>query len=307
MKPIKRIDEPNCRRYQLDLHTDYLQRLYDVISKIGPEKILLDASDIVTWDTGLKEQGEITREIKASEESESLLKKDEERDQIISALFQDIRSAARSPLPARREAGHKLKLVVDTYKGLQKERWAGETAHIKGLLNDLDKSEYAAAITTVGVAELIQLLRTTNTAFDTLRMARTLTSASKNLPSAAEVRKKNEDALYAILFHIEVAYTMAPTEPERKVIGELIDQINRITHEAKATFNQSDAQRKAAKQPKEPKQPKQPKEPKQPKQPKDPKPAPDPKQPEQPKKPDEKPKDPKKPDDGNPDIKLPEE
>ena len=73
MKPIKRIDEPNCRRYQLDLHTDYLQRLYDVISKIGPEKILLDASDIVTWDTGLKEQGEITREIKASEESESLV------------------------------------------------------------------------------------------------------------------------------------------------------------------------------------------------------------------------------------------
>ena len=304
MKPIKRIDEPNCRRYQLDLHTDYLQRLYGVISKIGPEKILLDASDIVTWDTGLKEQGEITREVKASEESEALQKKDEERDQIIVALFQDIRSAARSPLPARREAGHKLKLVVDTYKGLQNERWAGETAHIKGLLNDLDKSEYAAAITTVGVAELIQLLRTTNTAFDTLRMARTLTSAGKNLPSAAEVRKKNEDALYAILFHIEVAYTMAPTEPERKVIGELIDQINRITHEAKATFNQSDAQRKAAKQPKEPKTPK---EPKQPKDPKDPKPTPDPKQPEQPKKPDEKPKDPKKPDDGNPDIKLPEE
>ena len=307
MKPIKRIDEPNCRRYQLDLHTDYLQRLYGVISKIGPEKILLDASDIVTWDTGLKEQGEITREVKASEESEALQKKDEERDQIIVALFQDIRSAARSPLPARREAGHKLKLVVDTYKGLQNERWAGETAHIKGLLNDLDKSEYAAAITTVGVAELIQLLRTTNTAFDTLRMARTLTSAGKNLPSAAEVRKKNEDFLYDILFHIEVAYTMAPTEPERKVIGELIDQINRITHEAKATFNQSDAQRKAAKQPKDPKTPKQPKTPKEPKKPADPK---QPEQPKDPKKPENpQPPQPPKPggDDGDPDIHLPEE
>ena len=57
----------------------------------------------------------------------------------MTALFEEIRQAVQSPIAARAEAGRKLKIVVDTYKGLQWESIAEETSHIEGLLVDFDK------------------------------------------------------------------------------------------------------------------------------------------------------------------------
>lgn len=183
MKEIKTFEGALSSKYQLDLHTDYQQRIFAVIHGIAPAKILLDPADIDKWETGIKEQAEITREVRASKVSEDLAKIDEKRDQIITSLFDDIRNAAKSPLTARHEAGRTLKLLVDTYKGLQTERWASKTVHTNGLLDDLAKTEAAAAITSLGLTELVALLRTTNTQFNTLRESRTTKSADTVLPT----------------------------------------------------------------------------------------------------------------------------
>ena len=123
----KEIEPSASGHFLLDLHTDYLQRIYDVVHVIDPAKILLKAEDISKWNVGIKDQSEITREVRASKTTEDLGKKDEERDRIITSLFQDIRSATLSPIAARSEPGRTLKLIVDVYKGLQRERWAGMT------------------------------------------------------------------------------------------------------------------------------------------------------------------------------------
>ena len=115
-----------------------------------------------------------------------------------------------------------------------------------------------------------------------------------------------------------MAYSMATNEAERKVVGELIDQINQRIREAKATFNQSEAQRKRRDKKRrgndpdirlpedeKPKKPDGPKDPKDPKDPKEPKKPETPGGGEPPKKPDEKPK--PGGDGGGPDIHLPEE
>lgn len=318
MKPVKAIDKTMSGQYQLDLHTDYQQRLYGVISKIEPEKIFLDAADIARWHTGIESESEIAREGRASKESESIKKKDEERDEIITALFQEIRQADKSPIPTRQASGHVLRLIVDTYKGLQSERWAGKTAHINGLLNDLGKPESAAAVTAIGVGQLVTMLRTANDEFNTLRESRSSKAAGINLPSSASVRKANDQMTTDIFFHIQMAYSMATNEAERKVVGELIDQINQRIREAKATFNQSEAQRKRRDKKRrgndpdirlpedeKPKKPDGPKDPKDPKDPKEPKKPEKPGGGEPPKKPDEKPK--PGGDGGGPDIHLPEE
>lgn len=302
MKPIKRIEEPGSKHFQLDLHTDYQQRVYGVVSKIEPEKILLDAADIAKWDAGIKAQSDNARETRAAKESQTLQKKDEARDKIITALFQEIRLAASSPIAARRDAGHQLKLIVDAYKGLQNERWAGKTAHITGLLHDLDKSDVSAAITTLDMAPLITLLRTANNEFKTLRETRSSVAASNGMLSSAEVRKENDRMAEDIFFHIEMAYSMATTEPERKVIGDLIDQVNQRIHEAKTTYNQSAAQRKRHKKKKGGEEPREPKE-KEPGKPGDEKKKPDTKEPEKPKP--TEPKEPEKPKPGNGDTPKP--
>ena len=278
----KEIERSASGHFLLDLHTDYLQRIYDVVHEIDPAKILLKAEDISKWNVGIKDQSEITREVRASKTTEDLGKKDEERDRIITSLFQDIRSATLSPIAARSEPGRTLKLIVDVYKGLQRERWAGKTVHTKGLLDDLAKPEAAAAVAALHLTETVALLRTTNDAFSTLRESRTTKSIKVVLPKSEEIRAQNDKMTSYIFQYIEAAYIATTNDEDRKAIGQLIDQINARIRESKATHNKSQAQKKAAAEKKK-KKPDAPKEPKEPK--------------------------PKKPKKGNdqPDIKLPEE
>ena len=280
MRHVKTIESPGSARFLLDLHTDYLQRIIEVVRGIAPAKIFLEADDINRWDAGIKEQSEITREVRASKTTEDLGKKDEERDRIITSLFQDIRSATLSPIAARSEPGRTLKLIVDVYKGLQRERWAGKTVHTKGLLDDLAKPEAAAAVAALHLTETVALLRTTNDAFSTLRESRTTKSIKVVLPQSKKIQ--NDKMTSYIFQYIEAAYIATTSDEDRKAIGQLIDQINARIRESKATHNKSQAQKKAAAEKKK-KKPDAPKEPKEPK--------------------------PKKPKKGNdqPDIKLPEE
>lgn len=265
----KEIERSASGHFLLDLHTDYLQRIYDVVHEIEPAKILLKAEDISKWNVGIKDQSEITREVRASKTTEDLGKKDEERDRIITSLFQDIRSATLSPIAARSEPGRTLKLIVDVYKGLQRERWAGKTVHTKGLLDDLAKPEAAAAVAALHLTETVALLRTTNDAFSTLRESRTSKSVDIILPKSEEIRAQNDKMTSYIFQYIEAAYIATTNDEDRKAIGQLIDQINARIRESKATHNKSQAQKKAAaeKKKKNPNAPKTPKEPK-PKKPK---------------------------------------
>ena len=309
MKRAKPIDTIYVH-YPLGMHVGLQEVLYGLIQPIAPEKILLEATDIPLWKVDIDKEREVVRETKASEETEALAEKDAKRDEIITSLFQEIRLADKSLIEARKAAGHRLRLVVDTYKGLQRENLFEETGHVSGLLNDLDKPAAVADLTALGVKPLVEKLRTINGEFIALRDTRLKAKAAVNLPTGTSLRNKNDDTANQIFRHIEAAYLATTSDEDRKTISELIDQLNQALRDVKTTHRQSLAQKK----PKAPKTPDQPKTPKEPK-PSDPKTPDQPKQPEkpgggageQPKKPDEKPKDPKKPDDGNPDITLPEE
>ena len=311
MKPIKTIDGTWSGRFPLGLHANLQSTVYTLVKPIAPAKLLLEASDIDTWNGGILEEMEIDREAKKAEETAALQKKDDARDEIASALIQEIRLAAKSPIAENRAPGHRLQIIVDTYKGITRENFASETAHIKAMLNDLDKPAAAADLATIGQTKLVQMLRTANEEFNAMYIKRLDFDASiKNLPDSKAVRLKNDKMMGVIFRHIETAYMMAATDDDRKLISELIDRINAAIHKTKTVFNTS-GKKKGSDDPSKPKEPKEPKQPKEPKTPEKPK---DPKQPEkpgggpgeQPKQP-EKPKDPKKPDDGNPDITLPEE
>ena len=316
MKRAKPIDTIYVH-YPLGMHVGLQEVLYGLIQPIAPEKILLEATDIPLWKADIDKEREVVRETKASEETKALAEKDAKRDEIITSLFQEIRLADKSLIEARKAAGHRLRLVVDTYKGLQRENLFEETGHVSGLLNDLDKPAAVADLTALGVKPLVEKLRTINGEFIALRDTRLKAKAAVNLPTGTSLRNKNDDTANQIFRHIEAAYLATTSDEDRKTISELIDQLNQALRDVKTTHRQSLAQKKTAdKKPDAPKKPKPPADPKQPKDPKTPEQPKDPKQPEkpgggggeQPKKPDEKPKDPKKPgSDGNPDITLPEE
>lgn len=322
MRTIKEISGINIQ-FPLGMHIDMQLQLYGLIQPIAPEKILLEASDVLNWKTDLDQEKDSVRETVSSKETDALVEKDHQRDQVIIALFHEIRLADKSPIQARQKIGHRLRIVIDPYKGLQNERMPDKTGHIIGLLNDLDKTDVAADVTALGVAELVSMLRTNNNEFIALRDARLKGDAAIHLSSGTALRKKNDSTVSMIFRHIEAAYLTTASDEDRKLISELIDRINKVLQNAKSSYRQSialkrlAAEKRGEKEPKEPKQPQQPKDPKQPKEPKDPKEPQQPKEPKdpkQPKQPDPKPTPDPKPkpkpgegDDDGDDVYIPSE
>ncbi len=281
MKELKTIQGTLSGHLALGLHADLQMRLYAAISPIAPAKMLLEAADIAAWKADIDTESDVARSIMASTETALMAKKDAERDQIITSLFQEIRQASKSPIAARAQAGGRLKIVVNTYKGLQREADAEETAHVEGLLVDLSKPMNNADLTVLGLNVLVDLLTAANRDFNNLRTQRAESKAIDKLPVSKIIRKKNDTTMTAIFRHIEVAYMNAANDADAKLISDLIDKINHIVKETKTTHNESMAQKKSADKKK--------------------KPGDDGKKPSDPKKPGDdgkKPGDGKKPDDG---------
>lgn len=202
-------------RYPLGMHVDVQDVLYGLIQPIAPEKILLDATYVPNWKIDLDKEREVVRETKSSEESLAISEKDKKRDEIISSLFQEIRLADKSLIEDRKAAGHRLRLVVDTYKGLQNENMFEETGHVSGLLNDFDKPAAVADLTALGLKPLVEKLRTINGEFIALRESRFKSKASVNLPTGSSLRIKNDNTVNEIFRHIEAAY-LSTTSAESK-------------------------------------------------------------------------------------------
>ena len=253
-------------QYPLGMHVDLQQQIYDLVHPFGAEKILLDATDIPKWKSDIDLEKESVREPTASKVTKYLSEKNKKRSEIISLLFQEIRLASKSPIEARSTAGHRLRIATDAYKGLQNENMNDATGHISGLLIDLEKTDAAADLATIGMAPLVQMLRTINSEFITLRDERLKSEASIGVTKGSVLRTRNDETANEIFRHIEAAYLSTTSDDDRKAIGELIDRINKALQYTKTSYRRSLAQKKASadrkKKPKDPKAPKQPKEPK---------------------------------------------
>ena len=143
MKPSKSISGIT-HRYPMGMHLAMQDQLYGLIHPIAAEKIALEPTDIPGWKADIEQERELVRETTAAEETVSIIEKDKKRDEVITSIFQEVRLADKSLIEARHTAGHRLRLVVDTYKGLQTENKIEETGHITGLLNDRYKPAAAS-------------------------------------------------------------------------------------------------------------------------------------------------------------------
>lgn len=280
-------------------HYEYHNFVYGLLSAADATKIGVPAAKITEYKGCLDVEGELNLETQANSNTQRMLKKDAERDRLLSFLFNTIRAYQFSPEAAEAEAADELEIVVRPYYRIQKAGLDKESAAIDGLLIDLRKAKNTPHLTTLRLATVLPKLETANAEFRKVYAERTSARADdKELPAAKDARAKTDAVFDRIAFILQAAYYSGTAPIERALIGSIVKQMNQRMEETYEKYRYSLAQKRAAdkKKPKEPKDPKPPKDPKDPKQPKDPQPAPDP-------KPQPKPGG----DDGGPDIHLPEE
>ena len=286
-------------------HYEYHNFVYGLLSAADATKIGVPAAKITEYKGCLDVEGELNLETQANSNTQRMLKKDAERDRLLSFLFNTIRAYQFSPEAAEAEAADELEIVVRPYYRIQKAGLDKESAAIDGLLIDLRKAKNTPHLTTLRLATVLPKLETANAEFRKVYAERTSARADdKELPAAKDARAKTDAVFDRIAFILQAAYYSGTAPIERALIGSIVKQMNQRMEETYEKYRYSLAQKRAAdkKKPKEPKDPKPPKDPKDPKQPKDPQPAPDLKP-----QPDPKPQPKPGGDDGGPDIHLPEE
>ena len=242
MENIKKIMSTGSTHYPLGLHADLQMRLYALVKDVDPKKILLKEEDIKTWKADVNMESDVARIVRISELTESLNKKNKTRNQLITELFGLIRLAAKSPVSTRSVEGKRLKLIVDTYKGLQHESAAEKTAHIIGLLHDLEQEPARTATIALQLVPIISMLSSMNEEFNEVRMGRADERVDlSKIPSGKSIRKKNDATSRAIFHFIELGHSSA-NAADKVILSELIDKINQAIRETKTTFRGSKAQ-----------------------------------------------------------------
>ncbi len=235
------IIKSRCTNFNNAEHAQFHEDVYNIVTggTADPETFFVTTDLLAEWRGHIDTEQDISREVAASLNTKRMNEKEEDRDEDITGLFATARAAALNPIPEIREAGETLSLLADKYDGLQKEPNKQETLHINGLLLDLRKPEYAAAVTKLGLDPLVEKLEADNQEYDTLSAARTLERADKTLPAAKVVRPLSDAIYYRVCQFIEVAYLVC-TDPEKKAaIKALVVLLNQLIMEARAAHNQS--------------------------------------------------------------------
>ncbi len=239
-----------------------------------------------------------------SGKGQEIMAADTARDKAFYALKTLLKGYKDLPLPNAADAGVLYK-VFEQYGGnIDKLNYVAETAQLKVLFNELDRSENKALFEALKFKPAYEELKTKQKAFEDLYAVQAEANAElRKLPSASSARNRLQKALNAYLNLLEAMQSLP-------VWDTLYLDINEMVKAAAATCKND----KGTPDAKDPKTPKDPKEPKKPRKPKDNDPDIHLPEEEQPKKPEGgggTPEPPKKPEtggeSGDPDVHLPEE
>lgn len=120
-----------------------------------------------------------------------------------------------SPVALKSEAAAVLSAELSPYKAIRNHEYTKQTAEVKGMLAVLDKPANKAAITTLGLTEEVEALRTSNAAFEAAFLSKTSEMSDRMVLSDARSADMvaNANALYAEIVQTVNAYAIVqPSE-----------------------------------------------------------------------------------------------
>ena len=228
------------------MHGELHQQLYSLVAAQDKQKLHLTDELLKAWNDLIAQEVELNNAQQDTELTAKMQQLDDDRDALITQIFSAIRSNRRSPVKALREPAERLVKLVDSYKGIQREVLQAESLHVNGLLMDLAK--YSTETAALGLTAVIAMLKTTNEEFERLELKRLDGSDKSGFTSAKAVRPLTDDTFYEVRGNIEAAFYFATTEADKKLITNLVNNLNAVLARYATTRKSSKAQQDIAKE-----------------------------------------------------------
>lgn len=228
------------------MHAELHQQLYSLVAAQDKQKLHLTDELLKAWNDLIAQEVELNNAQQDTELTAKMQQLDDDRDALITQIFSAIRSNRRSPVKALREPAERLVKLADSYKGIQREVLQAESMHINGMLKDLAK--YSTETAALGLTAVIAMLKTTNEEFERLELKRLDGSDKSGFTSAKAVRPLTDDTFYEVRGNIEAAFYFATTEADKKLITNLVNNLNAVLARYATSRKSSKAQLDIAKQ-----------------------------------------------------------
>ena len=228
------------------MHAELHQQLYSLVAAQDKQKLHLTDELLKAWNDLIAQEVELNNAQQDTELTAKMQQLDDDRDALLSQLFSTVRNNRRSPVKALREPAERLVKLVDSYKGIQREVLQAESMHINGMLKDLAK--YSTETAALGLTAVIAMLKTTNEEFEQLELKRIDGSNKSGFTSAKAVRPLTDDTFYEVRGNIEAAFYFATTEADKKLITNLVNNLNAVLARYATSRKSSKAQQDIAKE-----------------------------------------------------------
>ena len=223
-------------------HTLFHNNQYDLVAKVEQSKLNIPADLLASWKANIDLEVEINKQSMMSALTKELEAKDVDRDRVLSRLFGLIKVHRLSFVEAESKPAERLYAALKPYLGIQKEAFGDETIHIVGLLKDTER--FTTEVTALGLAGLLTQLKTLNEEYRKLDAQRRSDSVASKLPNARSVRRQTDADFEVICQCIQASYMLAATKEDKALILTLVNEMNRVASDLKASHNASAAQRK---------------------------------------------------------------
>ena len=224
----------NAARFEAGLHMQFQRKEYEQVKAADPTKVKIPAELLKEWEAAVNVEVEINKQATASAHTAQLRAKDVERDDLLSYIFNLVKVQVKAPVADIRTAAHELEVVLRPYTGIQAESVEIESGHIVGLEKDLER--YTAQTAKLGLTVALQQLHTVNEAYESLRTERRVDELDAKLPPTKVARAQTDDAFDRVCRYIEASYLFAKAE-DQPAIARLVDMMNKIAADFRATHN----------------------------------------------------------------------
>ena len=243
MKKIVRFEGTFGSFFSNALHAQYQRMQYELVKAADATKTGVSAEWMAAWEKAIGVEVEINKQSAASALTKELEAKDTDRDRVLSQLFGLMKVHRLSFVEAERKAAERLYAALKPYFGIQKEINGAESTHIVGLLNDADKM--VPEVTTLGLVPVLTQLKTLNQEYEQLDVQRRTDAVAAKLPDTRAVRRQTDSDFDMICQCIHVAYLLS--KDDKELIRKLVDEMNRVSSDSKASHNASAAHKKGDK------------------------------------------------------------
>lgn len=241
MAEIIKIDNSYLRNYTSGLHAQFHQRQYALVSGEDTRKLNIPDTLMAEWRRLIDLEISINREAQASVDTARMRKKDEERDKMVSYIFNTVSTERQSPDDASAEAAERLAVALRPYRGLQDEGFDTESLHIVGLLEDLGK--LSAQVEALRLTAAVAKLKALNDEYMALREGRTAERADTKLPNSKTVRPQTDEAFQSVCAYIEATHLLSQDTALKAAIETLVRRMNQLSAELRTSYRQSQAQK----------------------------------------------------------------